>query len=32
MLCQVPLRELKRRRFVAKEATENPFLAAVGGG
>ena len=27
LLCDVPLSELKRRRFVGKECTENPFQA-----
>lgn len=29
LLCDVPLSELKRRRFVGKECTENPFQAQV---
>ena len=29
LLCDVPLSELKRRRFVGKECTENPFQARV---
>ena len=30
-LAQVPLRELKRRRFVKKEVQHNPFAAALAG-
>ena len=32
LLCDVPLPELKRRRFVSKSCTQNPFQVAAGGG